>query len=188
MNRTLPRFLPLQLQDDHPYHVDLTILLASFPQSMVSNSITSHTILYNTRMETQQQQYVYEFDPTGDDSPGHELSRMWDMIRPDNDRSITPHNTYNTRMETQQPIFWFILDVTLGLCVGLTPYVDNFAHLGGFFFGICVGLSLFWRLGSSGFFGQETLVRHYCHYAYAVIGAVLATCIFTLMRNGVLDW
>jgi hypothetical protein len=148
------------------------------------HSITPHNT-HTTRMETQQQQiqYVYQFDPTGHDFTGHELFRMWDMIRPDKDHSITPHNTYTTKMEPQQPIFWLILDVTLGLCVALKPYVDNFAPLGGFFFGICVGLSLLWRLGSSGFFRQETLARHYCHYAYAVIGTGLVTYIFTMMRN-----
>jgi hypothetical protein len=38
-----------------------------------------------------------------------------------------------------------------------------------------------WRFGSSGFFGPTTWARHYLHYAYAVIGAVLATSLFTVM-------
>jgi hypothetical protein len=99
----------------------------------------------------------------------------WDLL------TITAGSRSHKRFPYGCAFFGLILDVTVGLCVGLTPYVDNFAHLGGFFFGICVGLSLRWRLGSSGFFGQETLARHYCYYAYAVIGVVLATSLFTLM-------
>jgi hypothetical protein len=78
-------------------------------------------------------------------------------------------------------IFWLSVDLVASLCFGLTPFVDNFAHLGGFLFGICFGMSLMWRLGTSGLFGQTTMARHYRHYAYAVIGAVVATSVLTAM-------
>jgi membrane associated rhomboid family serine protease len=84
-------------------------------------------------------------------------------------------------------IFWLSVDLVLSLGFGLMPFIDNFAHLGGFLFGICFGLSLLWRSGDSNFFGRTTLARHYCHYAYAVIGAVVATCVFTALVVLLLD-
>jgi membrane associated rhomboid family serine protease len=84
-------------------------------------------------------------------------------------------------------IFCLSVDVVISLSLGLMPIVDNFAHLGGFLFGICFGLSLLWRSGTSDFFGQMTLARHYRRYAYAVIGTVVATCVFTAMVMLLLD-
>ena len=93
----------------------------------------------------------------------------------------------NKRFPYRIAIFWLSVDLVFSLGFGLIPYVDNFAHLGGFLFGICFGLSLLWRSGSSAFFGQTNLARHYRHYAYAVIGAVVATCVFTAMVVLLLD-
>jgi membrane associated rhomboid family serine protease len=98
----------------------------------------------------------------------------WDLL------TITDSKS-NDRFPYGSAIFWLSVDLVVSLGIGLMPYVDNFAHLGGFFFGICFGLSLLWRFGSSGFFGPTTWARHYLHYAYAVIGAVLATSLFTVM-------
>jgi membrane associated rhomboid family serine protease len=95
--------------------------------------------------------------------------------------------TINKPFPCGSAIFWLGVDLVLSLGIGLTPYVDNFAHLGGFLFGICFGLSLLWRSGGSDFFGRMTLARHYCHYAYAIIGAVVATFVFTAMVVLLLD-
>ena len=47
-----------------------------------------------------------------------------------------------------------ILDIALNSIIGLTPYVDNFTHLGGMAYGFLCGLSTMERL-SSDFFGME---------------------------------
>jgi hypothetical protein len=47
-----------------------------------------------------------------------------------------------------------ILDIVLNSIIGLTPYVDNFTHLGGMVYGFLCGVSTMERL-SSDFFGME---------------------------------
>lgn len=47
-----------------------------------------------------------------------------------------------------------ILDILLNCLIGLTPYVDNFTHLGGMMYGLLCGLSTMERLSDS-FFGME---------------------------------
>jgi membrane associated rhomboid family serine protease len=47
-----------------------------------------------------------------------------------------------------------ILDIALNSIIGLTPYVDNFTHLGGMAYGFLCGLSTMERL-SMDFFGME---------------------------------
>jgi membrane associated rhomboid family serine protease len=98
----------------------------------------------------------------------------WDLL------AITSNKSDYNHFPHGRAVFWLIVDVVLSLCIGLTPYVDNFAHVGGFFYGICFGMSLMKRLGSSGFFGQTSMARHCCNCTYAAIGAVLATTVFTM--------
>lgn len=47
-----------------------------------------------------------------------------------------------------------VLDIALNSIIGLTPFVDNFTHLGGMAYGFLCGLSTMERL-SSDFFGME---------------------------------
>ena len=49
-------------------------------------------------------------------------------------------------------IFLLVLDIALSSIIGLTPYVDNFTHLGGMSLGFLCGLSTITRLD---FFGVE---------------------------------
>lgn len=51
-------------------------------------------------------------------------------------------------------IVFLILDIVLNCLIGLTPYVDNFTHLGGLIYGLLCGLSTMERLSDS-FFGME---------------------------------
>jgi hypothetical protein len=51
-------------------------------------------------------------------------------------------------------LIWLILDIILNAVVGLTPFVDNFTHMGGMLFGFCCGLSTMKRI-STEFFGVE---------------------------------
>jgi membrane associated rhomboid family serine protease len=75
---------------------------------------------------------------------------------------------------------WLFFELVINMCVGWTPYVDNFAHLGGLFYGICFGLICSKRLGGSGFFGQRSKARHYRRFAVAFIGAGLAITLLTV--------
>lgn len=52
-------------------------------------------------------------------------------------------------------LFWLAFDIILNCIIGLTPFVDNFTHLGGFLYGLCCGLSTIERL-ALGFFGLKS--------------------------------
>jgi len=51
--------------------------------------------------------------------------------------------------------FWLFIDIVLNCVIGLTPFVDNFTHLGGLLYGVCCGISTIERL-AVGFFGVAT--------------------------------
>lgn len=51
-------------------------------------------------------------------------------------------------------VVFLFLDIALNCVIGLTPYVDNFTHLGGMAFGLLCGLSTMEKLPSD-FFGME---------------------------------
>jgi len=50
---------------------------------------------------------------------------------------------------------WLIIDIIINCLIGLTPFVDNFTHLGGMVYGFLCGLSTLERL-SKEFFGVRT--------------------------------
>lgn len=52
-------------------------------------------------------------------------------------------------------VLWLILDIVINCVIGLTPFVDNFNHLGGLMYGFLCGLSTVERL-EIGFFGVAT--------------------------------
>jgi membrane associated rhomboid family serine protease len=52
-----------------------------------------------------------------------------------------------------QVLLWLLFDMTINILIGLTPYVDNFAHMGGLFYGVFYALPLVDRLGIH-FFGN----------------------------------
>jgi membrane associated rhomboid family serine protease len=75
----------------------------------------------------------------------------------------------DTRMRHVMVIVWLGVDIFLNCLIGLTPFVDNFTHLGGFMYGLCCGLSTIERLAVD-FFGlssgkssrlRNTLVRFF---------------------------
>jgi membrane associated rhomboid family serine protease len=51
-------------------------------------------------------------------------------------------------------IFWLFLDILLNIVFGLTPFIDNFTHLGGGILGLCCGWSTIEPL-AVGFFGNH---------------------------------
>jgi membrane associated rhomboid family serine protease len=55
----------------------------------------------------------------------------------------------------RQAVGWLVFDILINMILGLTPYIDNFTHLGGFLYGLCIGLSTLEVL-PVGFFGVQT--------------------------------
>lgn len=52
-------------------------------------------------------------------------------------------------------LIWLVVDIVLNVMIGLTPFVDNFTHMGGMVLGFLCGLSTMQRLPKS-FFGVKT--------------------------------
>ena len=55
----------------------------------------------------------------------------------------------------EKVLLWLLFDIVINCLVGLTPFVDNFTHLGGMVYGFLCGLSTIERL-STDFFGIAT--------------------------------
>lgn len=77
-------------------------------------------------------------------------------------------------------LFFICLDICLNLSIGLTPWIDNFAHVGGFVYGTCLGIAFGERLGQSGFFGKATRTRRvgtaFCKWlAFMVVAALMVS-------------
>jgi hypothetical protein len=54
--------------------------------------------------------------------------------------------------EIHKVLLWLLFDIVINCLIGLTPFVDNFTHLGGMVYGFLCGLSTMERL-STDFFG-----------------------------------
>lgn len=52
-------------------------------------------------------------------------------------------------------IAWLVADIVINVLLGLTPFIDNFTHLGGLVYGLCCGLSTLEKL-PVGLFGVQT--------------------------------
>lgn len=59
------------------------------------------------------------------------------------------------RFRHMKVLLWLLFDIVINCLIGLTPFVDNFTHLGGMIYGFLCGLSTMERL-STGFFGVPT--------------------------------
>lgn len=61
-------------------------------------------------------------------------------------------NDKKDRWRHMMVLFWLAFDIMLNCMIGLTPFVDNFTHLGGFLYGLLCGLSTIEKLAVN-FFG-----------------------------------
>jgi len=59
-----------------------------------------------------------------------------------------------SRFRNVKVLIWLLMDILLNILIGLTPFVDNFTHLGGMVYGFLCGLSKLERL-STAFFGVK---------------------------------
>jgi membrane associated rhomboid family serine protease len=83
-------------------------------------------------------------------------------------------------------LFWLALDIILNGFIGLTPFVDNFTHLGGFLYGLCCGLSTLERL-AVGFFGlgdaKWSRLRNLLLRSSGLILSVVMILVTTILLN-----
>jgi membrane associated rhomboid family serine protease len=72
-------------------------------------------------------------------------------------------------------IFWLCLELIIHSLIGFTPYVDNFAHLGGLLYGLLVAFMIMERLPLS-FFGKG---KGGCHRFRIAISQFFAAALVT---------
>lgn len=82
---------------------------------------------------------------------------------------------------------WISVDTIINCLVGLTPYIDNFAHLGGLLYGIFFGLPLVDRMGLH-FFGNLGSCFRMETYSFRLLGVLaglllLGISILMLIRS-----
>jgi len=88
-------------------------------------------------------------------------------------------------------LLWLLVDIAFNSLLGLTPFVDNFTHLGGMIYGFLCGVSTMDRL-SMGFFGIK---QTRCQQARQIftrfiglvisVGAIMVTTIILLEGDGI---
>lgn len=85
-------------------------------------------------------------------------------------------------------LFWLVTEVIVNILIGLTPYVNNFIHLGGFFYGILCGWSVI-EYAALNFLGYNAtawfkLRRFTIRFLGLIVSAILiiitVTCLATL--------
>ena len=100
-------------------------------------------------------------------------------------------NNEGQRFRHVKVLIWLILDIILNVIIGLTPFVDNFTHMGGMFFGFFCGLSTMERL-SKAFFGVktnwlsrvETFIVRFFGIIFSVICIIVSFIALASLRNG----
>ena len=86
-----------------------------------------------------------------------------------------------TKCQNIQVLVWLCVDILANILIGLTPLVDNFAHMGGLLYGICYALPLVDRLGMH-FFGPLGKCFQVQNWSLRVFGFV-AGCTLTLISS-----
>lgn len=90
----------------------------------------------------------------------------------------------NTRWRHFMVLFWLTIDILLNCFIGLTPFVDNFTHLGGLLYGLFCGLSTIERL-AVGFFGLSSgkcsQLRNTCVRFFGLIVSVVMIMVTTVL-------
>jgi len=89
-----------------------------------------------------------------------------------------------TRLRNFKVLLWLIFDILINCLIGLTPFVDNFTHLGGMVYGFLCGLSAIERLPQD-FFGKAhdscSRIRNYAVRFFGLILSVVLIMISTAL-------
>ena len=88
----------------------------------------------------------------------------------------------DTRWRHFMVLFWLGTDILVNCLIGLTPFVDNFTHLGGFLYGLCCGFSTIEQLAVGFFglsFGNCSQLKNLCLRFMGLILSVVAIMVTT---------
>ena len=93
-------------------------------------------------------------------------------------------NDSGTRLRHLKVLMWLVFDILINCLIGLTPFVDNFTHLGGMVYGFLCGLSAIERLPLD-FFGKAhstcSRIRNYSVRFFGLILSVVLIMISTAL-------
>jgi len=95
---------------------------------------------------------------------------------------------YCARCTLENSGFFSLLVLTLlNLCIGFTPYVDNFMHVGGFVSGIIIGCTLFSKkhTSESGRRRRTCLQREIVFVSALLLLALLGACVAAMLSPDV---
>lgn len=92
-------------------------------------------------------------------------------VNPEDDGSVFRHT---------KVLIWLIVDILLNVLIGLTPFVDNFTHLGGMIYGFLCGLSRLERL-SKAFFGVQRGILSQLRGAIVRFLGLILSCLFIMV-------
>jgi membrane associated rhomboid family serine protease len=92
------------------------------------------------------------------------------------------------RFRHAKVLLWLLLDIIVNILIGMTPFVDNFTHLGGMVYGFLFGLSALERL-SKAFFGVSTscfsnVMAYVIKFAGAIISIVCIIVSVVILFSG----
>jgi len=71
-------------------------------------------------------------------------------------------------------LIWLILDILLNVLIGMTPFVDNFTHVGGMLYGFLCGLTKLERLSMSFFGVQQGFFHRFRQHLIQFFGMILS--------------
>jgi len=93
-------------------------------------------------------------------------------------------NDAGTRLRHFKVLMWLVFDILINCLIGLTPFVDNFTHLGGMVYGFLCGLSAIERLPLD-FFGKAhstcSRIRNYSVRFFGLILSVVLIMVSTAL-------
>ncbi|KAL3799010.1 hypothetical protein HJC23_005149 [Cyclotella cryptica] len=90
-----------------------------------------------------------------------------------------------TRFRHLKVLMWLLFDIVINCLVGLTPFVDNFTHLGGMVYGFLCGLSTIERL-STDFFGIATSTLSRIRNLFVRFSGLLLSVVLIMVTTALL--
>lgn len=76
-------------------------------------------------------------------------------------------------------------ETVFNVCLGFTPYIDNYMHMGGFFAGFFLGLGLFTRDKS----GVITKRQHDISAAsLTIVGSIFVLALTSISTSDIREW
>jgi len=77
-------------------------------------------------------------------------------------------------------VVFLFLDIALNCLIGLTPYVDNFTHLGGLLYGFLIGMTTMERLKGEFFGLQENWWSKTKHMTMRCVGLIISVILIII--------